>query len=72
MTQKPAIGRIVHLTSPRTGEPVAAIMTKVHADGQGARLHQFTADHEVPDPEGGFFPYSETAAPGHWSWPPRV
>jgi hypothetical protein len=69
---KPTVGRIVHYRAYGTpgGEfkslPRAAIIAAVHENEE--------CDVVVFNPQGLFFnrvKYSEVAAPGCWSWPPR-
>lgn len=70
----PTVGRIVHYRSYGTPggeflpEARAAIVTAVHEGGEVALA--------VLNPTGVFFslsvPFSETPAPGSWSWPPRT
>ncbi|MGY2747216.1 hypothetical protein [Arthrobacter sp. UYCu723] len=76
----PSIGRIVHYHSYGTPggeylpEPRAAIITAVElvAEEPGT----YVASLCVLNPTGMFFnegvEFSETPAPGHWTWPPRA
>lgn len=70
---KPSIGRIVHYQAYGTpgGEfkslPRAAVIAAVHENDE--------CDVVVFNPQGLFFnrvKFSAEAAPGCWSWPPRV
>lgn len=63
MSQKPTVGRIVHLAGAN-GQPIAAIVTEVLKEGD-IRATPF-------DPAGSFV-WSEATEPGQagWSWPPR-
>ncbi len=68
MSQKPTVGRIVHLYGSNPELPIAAIVTALHGPGGTVNLTCFPAN-------GGRYactaPFSETPKAGHWSWPPR-
>lgn len=84
MSQQPSIGRVVHYQpqpdpsygeNRRTGQPWPAMITEIRESGF-VRLKIFTPtdqqEDELDPRHPGMYPYSETPAPGHWSWPPRV
>ncbi|MDJ0321839.1 hypothetical protein [Pseudarthrobacter sp. PS3-L1] len=65
MSQKPSVGRIVHLTGA-DGNPIAAIVTAVMPNG-AIKAHPFI-------PNENDITWDECQEPGQagWSWPPRA
>lgn len=63
MSQKPTVGRIVHLAGA-DGNPIAAIVTAVLPNGN---------IKATPFDPAGSFEWEEVTEPGQagWAWPPR-
>lgn len=76
ITQRPSIGRIVHVMPITGGNVLPAIITRVHSDTmQSTSVDVTVFGYGVPYAMSGvkYVDHNRPDLPvGHWTWPPRV